>query len=58
MTDLVKASKRIQHFEGVSLTKRIARLEKEFGGVNHKRSQLLCSDNGIDDTLLDSAITL
>jgi len=58
MPDLVKSTKRIQDFEGGSLKVRIAKLETEFEGVNKNKSKLLCSKNGIDDTLLQSAIVL
>lgn len=58
MKDLVKSAKRIQDFEGGSLKERIAELEKEYSGVKKKRSQILCDKNEINDTLLDSAITL
>lgn len=58
MTDFLKALKRIQHFEGVNLTERIANLEDKFTGVNKRRSRLLCSENGLDDTLLIAALAL
>lgn len=58
MKDLVKAAERIKDFEGGSLKERIRKLEEEYRGVNKRKSQILCDENEIDDTLLYSAITL
>lgn len=58
MTDLLESTKKIQNFEGGNLKVRLARLETEFEGINKNKLQLLCSENRIDDALLDSAITL
>lgn len=58
MPDLVESVKKIQAFERGDLTSRIASLEKEFDGINKQKLQIICSDNMIDDTLLDAALAL
>ena len=58
MADLIKATKKIHSFQHDNLTNHLANLEVEFEGVNQSSVQVLCSSQGIDDTLFSSAIIL
>lgn len=55
---LQEAAKRVQVFEGASLTERLSELELSFKGLNRKESKRLCSAHELDSSLLTSAFEI
>ncbi len=55
---LEEAAKRVQVFEGASLTERLSELELSFKGLNRKESERLCLAHELDSSLLASAFEI
>lgn len=58
MTTLVDAARRLQEFEGNSLTARLSGLERSFQDAEGKQCASLCASIGLDRGMLDSALAI
>lgn len=58
MTTIVDAARRLQEFEGNSLTDRLSDLEASFAHAEGSGCASLCASLGVDPAVLDSALTI
>lgn len=58
MSSLEDAVRRLEQFQGTSLTGRLARYERQFQGADREAASRLCAEARLDGSLLTAAMTV